>query len=85
VLDPSGVGHCYDPLLGKDTEDKLFSAAANILFEPEERDPIFTQRATVMLTQLFAARGTQSCEQLYHEQKQKGKIINACAWSRHLY
>jgi type IV secretion system protein VirD4 len=55
VIDPTGIGNCYDPLEGKDTEDKLFSAAAAILFEPEERERIFTQRATVMLTQLFAA------------------------------
>ncbi len=55
VIDPQGYGHSYDPLLGKDTEDKLFSAAATMLFEPEERERIFTQRATVMLTQLFAA------------------------------
>lgn len=55
VIDPQGVGNCYDPLAGKDTEDKLFSQAASILFEPEERERIFTQRATVMLTQLFAA------------------------------
>ena len=55
VIDPTGVGNCYDPLEEKDTEDKLFSAAASILFEPEERERIFTQRATVMLTQLFAA------------------------------
>ena len=37
VIDPQGVGNCYDPLEGKDTEDKLFSAASSILFEPEER------------------------------------------------
>ncbi|HYX51555.1 MAG TPA: type IV secretory system conjugative DNA transfer family protein, partial [Ktedonobacteraceae bacterium] len=27
VLDPTGVGHCYDPLFAKKTEDDLLSAA----------------------------------------------------------
>jgi len=55
VIDPTGIGHCYDPLRAKETEEKLFSAATNMLFDAEERDPIFTQRAIVMLTQLFLA------------------------------
>jgi len=58
VLDPTGVGHCFDPLLGKHTEDELYSLASHLLFEADERERIFTQRATDMLTQLFlAARG----------------------------
>src|SRR5207247_1157987 len=56
VIDPTGVGHCYDPLLGKHTEDALFSAASHLLFKPDEGEgAIFTQRAIVMLTQLFLA------------------------------
>ena len=56
VLDPTGVGHRYDPLAGKLTEDEFFSAATHLLFKPDEADgAIFTQRATVMLTQLFLA------------------------------
>lgn len=56
VLDPQGYGHRYDPLLGKHTEDALFSSAARLLFTPDEGDgQIFTQRATAMLTQLFLA------------------------------
>jgi type IV secretion system protein VirD4 len=55
VIDPTGVGHCYDPLLGKHTEDELLSAATQLLYEPDERDKIFTQRAIVMLVQLFFA------------------------------
>ena len=55
VIDPTGIGHCYDPLTGKETEDQLFSSASHLLFDPNERDPIFSQRATVMLAQLFAA------------------------------
>jgi hypothetical protein len=56
VLDPTGVGNGFDPLDGKHTEDEFFSAATHLLFKPDEGDSaIFTQRATVMLTQLFLA------------------------------
>src|SRR6266699_4992547 len=56
VIDPTGVGHCYDPLLSKHSEDALFSAASHLLFKPDEGEgAIFTQRAIVMLTQLFLA------------------------------
>jgi type IV secretory pathway TraG/TraD family ATPase VirD4 len=38
------------------TEDQLLSAATQLLFKPDEGEgAIFTQRATVMLTQLFLA------------------------------
>src|SRR6266571_5414528 len=55
VIDPTGVGHQYDPIKEKKTEDQLYSAATRLLFKPHERDPIFTQRATTILTQLFLA------------------------------
>ena len=56
VFDPTGAGHRYDPLTGKTSEDELLSASARLLFRPDEgSDAIFTQRATVMLTQLFLA------------------------------
>jgi type IV secretion system protein VirD4 len=56
VIDPKGVGHRYDPLLAKHTEDALFSAATHLLFKPDEGEgAIFTQRAAGMLTQLFLA------------------------------
>lgn len=56
VIDPTGVGHRYDPLMGKQTEDELFSQATHLLYKPDEGEgAIFTQRATVMLTQLFLA------------------------------
>jgi type IV secretion system protein VirD4 len=55
VIDPTGVGHRFDPLHGKQTEDEFFSTASHLLFEAEERERIFTQRATVMLTQMFLA------------------------------
>jgi type IV secretion system protein VirD4 len=56
VIDPTGIGHWYDPLLGHRTEDELLSAATHLLYKPDEGEgAIFTQRATVMLTQLFLA------------------------------
>src|SRR5437588_5677757 len=56
VIDPTGVGHCYDPLQAKKTEDGLLSAATHLLYQAEEGEGrIFTQRASVMLSQLFAA------------------------------
>src|SRR6266581_3977161 len=55
VIDPTGVGHRYDPLESRRSEDQLYSAAARLLYKPNEREPIFTQRATTMLTQLFLA------------------------------
>jgi type IV secretion system protein VirD4 len=56
VIDPSGVGHRYDPLQGKHSEDALFSSATSLLYKPDEGEgEIFTQRATNMLTQLFLA------------------------------
>lgn len=56
VIDPTGIGNQYDPLTGKDTEDALLSSAAQLLYRPDEGEgAIFTERATVMLTQLFLA------------------------------
>ncbi len=55
VIDPTGVGHRFDPLYGKTTEDEFYSAATHLLFEADEKERIFTQRAMVMLTQLFLA------------------------------
>src|SRR2546427_753596 len=36
VIDPDGVGHRYDPLLGKTTEKDLLSAATHLLYRPDE-------------------------------------------------
>jgi len=38
VLDPTGVGHAYDPLQGKATEDALYSSAAHLLHQAQEHD-----------------------------------------------
>jgi type IV secretion system protein VirD4 len=65
VIDPTGVGHCYDPLLGKHTEDALLSAATHLLYQPDEGEgKIFTQRAIIMLTQLFLAARAESAPPL---------------------
>jgi type IV secretion system protein VirD4 len=61
VIDPTGIGHQYDPLQGRETEDELYSSAKHLLFDPHDGDgAIFTQRATVQLTQLFRAAKMQS-------------------------
>src|SRR6266567_6640611 len=36
VIDPTGVGHRYDPLLSKTTEDQLYSASTRLLYEADE-------------------------------------------------
>ncbi len=53
VLDPTGIGHAYDPLAGKTTEDALLSSATQLTRQAE--DNIFNQRATKMLARIFAA------------------------------
>jgi len=56
VIDPTGRGHRYDPLEGKYKDADLQSAATTLLYRPDEHeDKIFTERAIVMLTQLFLA------------------------------
>ena len=46
VIDPTGVGHRYDPLREKHTEDALLSAATHLLYQADEGEGrIFTQRA----------------------------------------
>ncbi len=56
VIDPQGYGHRYNPLAGKQTEDEMYSAATHLLFKADEGEGvIFTERATVMLTQMLLA------------------------------
>ena len=55
VIDPAGVGHSFDPLHGKKTEDAFYSSAKHLLYQPDERDKVFTQRSIGMLSRLFTA------------------------------
>jgi hypothetical protein len=56
VLDPRGLDHRFDPLAGRTSEDQLLSSAHHLLFHDREGEGrIFTERAIVMLTQLFLA------------------------------
>src|SRR6266568_3509667 len=63
VLDPTGIGHRYNPLAGKATEDALYASAAHLLHQAEGQD-IFTQRATKMLACIFAAATRQEAAAL---------------------
>jgi type IV secretion system protein VirD4 len=38
VIDPRGVGNQYDPLHGHTSEDELYEAAKNLLYDPKEAD-----------------------------------------------
>ena len=56
VLDPTGVGNGHDPLSTRQTDEELLSAATSLLMTPDEGEGfVFTQRAIVMLRQLFLA------------------------------
>ena len=56
VIDPTGVGHSFDPLTGAKTEDELYALATHLLYQADEGDgAIFTQRAITMLTQMLLA------------------------------
>jgi type IV secretory pathway TraG/TraD family ATPase VirD4 len=56
MYDPRGNGCKFDPLEGLKTESDLQSAAATLLFRPNEgENQIFTDTAITMLTQMFIA------------------------------
>jgi hypothetical protein len=51
VLDPTGVGHQYDPFRGRLTESKLYAAANNLLYDPREGEGrAFVEKGMQMLT-----------------------------------
>jgi type IV secretion system protein VirD4 len=51
VLDPTGVGHQYDPFLGRVSESKLYAAANNLLYDPREGEGRgFVEKGMQMLT-----------------------------------
>ncbi len=80
VLDPTGVGHRYDPLLAKHTEDAYLSAASQLLFQADEGEGrIFTERASVMLSQLFAAAKLENVPPLPYVRQCIRLGLAACA------
>src|SRR5437588_918915 len=84
VIDPTGVGHCYDPLLEKKTEDGLLSAATHLLYQAEEGEGrIFTERASVMLGQLFAAAKLEGHAPLPYVRQSIRLGLSACAARLH--
>src|SRR5437764_12643969 len=84
VMDPTGYGHCYDPLQEKKTEDGLLSAATHLLYQAEEGEGrIFTQRASVMLSQLFAAAKLEGAAPLPYARQSIRLGLSACAARLH--
>lgn len=64
VIDPTGVGHRYNPLHGKNTEDDLLSIATHLLFQAQEKEKIYTKRAIFMLLQMFKAARVEQIDPL---------------------
>src|SRR5437763_1270249 len=84
VIDPTGVGHRYDPLQEKNTEDALLSAATHLLYQAEEGEGrIFTQRASVMLSQIFAAAKLEGAAPLPYARQSIRLGLSACAGRLH--
>jgi type IV secretion system protein VirD4 len=54
-LDFQGGGNQFDPLLGKHTVDDFYATAQLLLYEPNEREPSFTQRGMEIVKMLFLA------------------------------
>ena len=56
MLDPTGVGHRFDPLADRHTEDDLYRMAQDLLHVDGEGDgQAFTERAASMLCAVFVA------------------------------
>src|SRR5688572_10168623 len=55
VSDFQGFGNAYVPLHDKTSEDALYSQAVRLLYETNERDPIYAQRASEMLMCMWLA------------------------------
>src|SRR3982750_3128149 len=70
TIDPRGFGHRYNPFAGKHTYKDLKSAAALLLYDPHEKDPVFTRRAAVMLAQLLVAA---KVEQAHASEEEKAE------------
>jgi type IV secretion system protein VirD4 len=80
VIDPSGVGHRFDPLASRHGEDGLYSAAVSLLVDPDESDgKIFTQRAVAMLSSLFGAARAKRLPPLPFVREMVSKGLQAAA------
>ncbi len=56
VIDPTrGVGHSFDPLHAKSTEDTYLSVARALVFDPKDHDAFWSKSAARMMMQLFKA------------------------------
>lgn len=56
VIDPTrGVGHSYDPLHKKVTEDTYLSVAGALVFDAKDHDTYWSKSAARMIMQLFKA------------------------------
>src|SRR5260221_331625 len=82
VLDPTGIGHAYDPLAGKTTEDAVYASAAHLLHQAGEQD-IFTQRATTMLACIFAAAKREGAAALPYARAVLRSGLAACVERLH--
>jgi type IV secretion system protein VirD4 len=72
-LDPRGVGHAFEPTLGKYTDLELKSIAKKLLHKPDEKDgEVFTERAARILTALLQAARLENISPLAHV----AKLIN---------
>lgn len=74
VLDPTGVGHRYDPLSGKATEDALYSSAAHLMHDQD----IFTLRAAKMLTCILIAAKRQGAAALPYTRVMLRTGVDGC-------
>src|SRR3954465_9189080 len=55
TIDTTGRGNRFDPLEGRNTERQLYDMAFLLLYNPNDKETYFTERATRMLTLLFLA------------------------------
>jgi hypothetical protein len=63
-------GNKYDPLQGRKTERQLYASAYHLLYNPNDKETYFTERAARMLTQLFYAA---------REETRRARLINPFA------
>jgi type IV secretion system protein VirD4 len=80
VIDPTGVGHRYDPTVGKHTDLELKAIAKGLLYKPDEGDgEIFTQRGIRMLTPIFHAAQVEQIPLLPYVARMMNEPIQAVA------